>query len=112
MIFKSERSLSHNPLFQVMFVLQNAPSSPLKLSGLQASPVRLVTETSPLRPEHVDNRARPGLIARLSYSTDLFDDTTIERMLGHFEVLLEGIVKQPQERISRLPLLTTKSGIS
>ncbi len=100
-----ERSLSHNPLFQVMFVFQNAPSSPLKLSGLQASPVRLVTETAHFDLNMSITERTSRLAARLSYSTDLFDDTTIERMLGHFEVLLEGIIKQPGKLISDLPLL-------
>ncbi|HEX2520598.1 MAG TPA: amino acid adenylation domain-containing protein, partial [Terriglobia bacterium] len=48
---------------------------------------------------------RLKLVGGLSYSTDLFDEATIERMLGHFEVLLEGIVKHPEKRISDLPLL-------
>ena len=40
------------------------------------------------------------------YSTDLFEATTIERMLGHFEVLLEGMVEDPATRVSKSPLLT------
>ena len=100
-----ERSLSHNPLFQVMFVLQNAPGSPIKLPGIHANRVRLVTETAHFDLTMSITEQRPGLIARLSYSTDLFEDATIERMLRHFEVLLEGIVKQPRKRISDLPIL-------
>ena len=102
-----ERSMSHNPLFQVMFVFQNAPGSPLKLSGLQASPARLVTETAHFDLTLSITERRPGLIARLSYSTDLFEDPTIERMLGHFGCLLEGSVANIQsDRLSELPLLT------
>ena len=43
---------------------------------------------------------------RLEYNTDLFDATTIERMLGHFQILLAGIVANPEQRIGELPLLT------
>ena len=102
---QAERSLSHNPLFQVMFILQNAPGSPLKLPGIQANRVRLVTETAHFDLSMSITERGPRLVARLSYSTDLFEDATIERMLGHFEVLLAGIVKHPEKRISDLPLL-------
>jgi non-ribosomal peptide synthetase component F len=67
--------------------------------------VRLAAETAHFDLTMSITERRPGLIARLSYSTDLFDEATIERMLGHFEVLLEGIVKQPGTRISDLPIL-------
>ena len=46
------------------------------------------------------------LRASLNYNTDLFDASTIERMLGHFQILLEGIVANPDQPISELPLLT------
>jgi amino acid adenylation domain-containing protein len=47
------------------------------------------------------------IIGRIEYSTDLFEAATIERMIGHFQTLLEGIVTNPLERISELPLLTS-----
>ena len=46
------------------------------------------------------------LTGTLEYNTDLFDAATIERMLGHFRTLLEGIVADPDQRLSELPLLT------
>ncbi|MDT7740821.1 MAG: hypothetical protein QOK09_4190, partial [Mycobacterium sp.] len=45
-------------------------------------------------------------ICQFQYNTDLFDDATIERMAGHFETLLDGIVADPGRRLSELPLLT------
>ena len=65
----------------------------------------MVTETAHFDLNMSITERNSRLTARLSYSTDLFDDTTIERMLGHFEVLLEGIIKQPGKLISDLPLL-------
>ena len=103
---QSERSLSYNPLFQVMFVLQNAPSSPLRLSGLQATPLRLGAERAHFDLTLSVTERRGALIGRLSYSTDIFDDATIERMLSHLKILLEGFVKDPGERISQLEMLT------
>ena len=47
-----------------------------------------------------------GIEGMLEYSTDLFDHTTIQRMAGHHETLLEGIVANPEQRLSELPLLT------
>ncbi len=103
---KPERSLSHTPLFQVMFAYQNAPREPLDLTGLAASAFEIEIRTSmfDLRLflwEHPD-----GLLTALEYSTDLFDPSTARRLLSHFQSLLEGMVADPDRRISRLPLLS------
>jgi non-ribosomal peptide synthetase component F len=48
-----------------------------------------------------------GLVCFFEYSTDIFEPTTITRMLGHFQSLLEGIAANPEQRLSELPLLST-----
>ncbi|MFB2896610.1 amino acid adenylation domain-containing protein [Aerosakkonemataceae cyanobacterium BLCC-F50] len=101
-----ERNLSHTPLFQVMFVLQNAPMSDIKLTGLTMS--YLPTENATAKFDltlSMDNRTT-GLVGVWEYNTDLFDGITIERMTGHFLTLLEAIVAAPQTPISQLPILT------
>src|SRR3989442_1431631 len=101
-----ERSLSHNPLFQVMFVLQNrAPElSRMGQLSLQVQTVESVTAKFDLSLAVAESEE--GSRCSLRYSTDLFDASTIKRMLGHFETLLKGIVSDPQQRLSELPLLT------
>ena len=101
-----ERSLSHSPLFQVMLVLQNAPYRQPQLAGLMTKALDgdSVTAKYDLNLEFWESDGT--LDVRLEYSTDLFDAATIERLLGHFRTLLEGIVAQPQQRLSRLPMLT------
>ncbi|MBD2521400.1 non-ribosomal peptide synthase/polyketide synthase [Nostoc sp. FACHB-133] len=101
-----ERDLSHTPLFQVMFVLQNAPTSGLEMSKLNVSslPVKLTTSRFDLT--LIMQNSPTGLIGLWEYSTDLFDASTIERMTSHFVTLLEGIVANPQQQISQLPLLS------
>ncbi|MCC5669654.1 amino acid adenylation domain-containing protein [Nostoc sp. CHAB 5784] len=111
-----ERNLNQNPLFQVVFALQNAPMSALELTGLTLSPLPFDTETTRFDLEfHLwESNTQNGLWVDSSegisgfviYSTDLFDDATITRMLGHFQTLLEGIVANPEQRISQLPLLS------
>jgi amino acid adenylation domain-containing protein len=100
-----ERSLSFTPLFQVMFVLQNTPESTLKLVGSTVSPVWIKRETTLFDLFLSLAERDEGLHGALSYRTDLFDKTTICRMIGRFEVLLQGIVADPDRRISTLPLL-------
>ncbi|MEH2238477.1 amino acid adenylation domain-containing protein [Nostoc sp.] len=111
-----ERNLNQNPLFQVVFALQNAPMSALELTGLTLSPLPFDTETTRFDLEFhlwepntqnslwVDNSE--GISGFVIYSTDLFNDATITRMLGHLQILLEGIVANPEERVAQLPLLS------
>lgn len=101
-----ERDLSRSPLFQVMFVFQHAPTSSLKLEGLTLSPLPVENKTAKFNLTLSLEQSPQGLMALWEYNTDLFDASTIERMAGHFQILLEGIVAQPQQRIAELPLLT------
>ena len=100
-----ERNLGRNPLFQVMFVLQNASMQTIALPGLTLSPVEVDNGTA-----HFDLTlhiadTEQGLIATLSYNTDLFEADTITQMLGHFRALLEEVVGNPESRVSDLPIL-------
>ncbi|CAH2574040.1 Gramicidin S synthase 2 [Planktothrix rubescens] len=101
-----ERDLSHTPLFQVAFVLQNTPKSEIEMTGLTVTDLPLENTTAKfdltLAMVHTDD----GLKGVWEYNTDLFDSGTIERLAGHFLNLLGGIVANPQARISQLPLLT------
>jgi amino acid adenylation domain-containing protein len=101
-----ERDLSRTPLFQVMFVLQNAPTEDLKLPGLSLEPMEVESETARFDLTLTLTDTKQGLVGALEHKTDLFDATTITRMLGHFQTLLEGIVANPDQRLADLPVLT------
>jgi amino acid adenylation domain-containing protein len=101
-----ERNLSHHPLFQVMFVLQNAPMSALELPSLTISSREMESSTAKFDLDLSMEDTEQGLRGSLEYNTDLFDAGTISRMLEHFQTLLEGIVAEPDQRLSDLPLLT------
>src|SRR6185436_10619305 len=100
------RDLSRNPIFQVMFVLQNAPMPALKGPGLSLMPLEVSSTTSVLELSLYVREVERELLIRVEYNTDLFDRTTIERMMGHYQLLLEGLVADPERRIGDLPLLT------
>jgi non-ribosomal peptide synthetase component F len=100
------RDLSRNPLFQVMFVLQNGHPGTLELPGLTLIPVEVDSGTT-----HFDltlHIADTGdeLVASLAYNTDLFETGSIDRMLRHFQMLLETVCASPGRRLSELSLLT------
>jgi amino acid adenylation domain-containing protein/non-ribosomal peptide synthase protein (TIGR01720 family) len=99
-----ERSSSQNPLFQVSFVLE--PPMPALDSGWNMSQLDVDTGTAKFDLTLELDERPEGIIGRIEYSTDLFESSTISRMIGHFQALLEGIVANPIARISDLPLLT------
>ncbi len=101
-----QRDRSHTPLYQVIFDLNNAPLQTLELANLKTQ--LLQVETGEVHADLVLNiiQESDGLRGKLVYNTDLFDLATIKRMQGHFQVLLEGIVAEPDQRVSTLPLLT------
>ena len=100
------RDLSHAPLFQVFFNMYNFEETTLDLDGFSVRPLK-ITEPASIFDLELGVRERENEVHLIStYSTDLFDATTIERMQGHLQTLLEGIVADPEQRISELPLLT------
>jgi len=101
-----ERSLSHNPLFQVMFQLRNAPMPSLQLDKLTLTPVEVEQGTTQFDLSFDVTELARSLQVSVEYSTDLFDSSTIRRMFAHFQTLLTAIVANPEQCIERLSLLT------
>jgi amino acid adenylation domain-containing protein len=101
-----QRDLSRNPLFQVMFVLQNAPQAIDVSRHFTVAPLIVdnTTEKFDLTLEVEDLGSE--LRVRLSYDRDLFEAATARRMLGHFRRLAEAVTEDPSARVSRLPLMT------
>ncbi|RJS23199.1 non-ribosomal peptide synthetase [Corallococcus sp. H22C18031201] len=112
-VLRPERSLSYAPLFQVMFVLQNAPTlAPDPSSRLQleatAEPWEMSTGTSKCDLILFMARSDSGLRGTFEFDTDLFDSERIHRMAGHLRVLLHAAVAQPHLPLRSLPLLTSE----
>jgi amino acid adenylation domain-containing protein len=101
-----ERNLGCNPLFQVMFALHNVPIAPLTLANLTLESLKSETGTAQVDLSLDLVETAEGLLATLEYRTDLFEADRIARMLGHFEMLLAGIITNPDQQLSQLPLLT------
>lgn len=100
------RDVSRSPFFQVLFVLQNAPFSPLRLSGFAPSPLEYPGGTSKFDLTLFTEETSDGLLATVEFNTDLFDERTIRRMLGHYRQLLESIAADPDQCVASLTLLT------
>ena len=101
-----QRNLSHAPLFQVKLVLQYASTDNLELPELAIGDVEAEASIAKLDLTLMIFDGDP-ISAALEYSTDLFESSTISRMLAHFERLLEAAVRDPEQHISQLELLSS-----
>jgi amino acid adenylation domain-containing protein/thioester reductase-like protein len=101
-----ERNLSHNPLFQVMFILVNAPIANVELAGLSLTSLEIESVVAEFDLTLSIEEKNDGLVSQLEYNTDLFERATIERLSGHLQTLLTSIVENPHKPIHELPLLT------
>ena len=102
-----ERSLSHNPLFQVMFNHQTEAQGGRE--GQQLPGLRVVELDWDSQTTHFDlsldtHESADGLWAALTYATDLFDAATIERLAQHWQHLLQAVVSAPRSRLCELPM--------
>ena len=102
------RSLGHNPLFQVLLVLQNATTRRLELPGVTLEPLEPWSETAKLDmalsfEESLDGK---GLELTAEYATDLFDEATAVRILEHLRTVLERAAAAPDQPLADLPLLS------
>ena len=102
----NERDVSRSPLFQVMMVLTNTPSSSnLKLGNVELSAESVATNISKFDITFFISETDNGLQGTVEYSTELYRAETIGRMTDHFITLLNSVVKDPFQQIGLLPLL-------
>ncbi|HEY2913439.1 MAG TPA: amino acid adenylation domain-containing protein, partial [Candidatus Angelobacter sp.] len=106
-IVQPERSLAHSPLFQVMFAWQNAPRGALDLVGLVTMGLEMATHRVArfdltVSLWEMDERIAGGV----EYATALFEKTTIERYVGYWRRMLEGMVSGSEQIVDCLELLT------
>jgi amino acid adenylation domain-containing protein len=101
------RSLSYSPLFQVMFILQNATSATIDLEGITTTSFPVDSGAIDLDLSLVLVEAQGGITGSMRYSADLFDVATIRRLIGSYRTLLEAAVIGPEQPCSRLGMLTS-----
>jgi amino acid adenylation domain-containing protein len=107
-----KRNPSYSPVFQVVFSFQNQPNlMDLTLTGLKLNfpQPEVTTSQTDLLLDLYDGAA--GMIGALHYNTDLFDRSTITRMVEHFQTLLAGVAADAGQRLSELPLLSKRERV-
>ncbi|MBW4447034.1 MAG: amino acid adenylation domain-containing protein [Spirirestis rafaelensis WJT71-NPBG6] len=104
-----KRDLSRNPLYEIMFALQNTPTSVQEVPGLTLRTLEFDSGTAQLDIFLSMSQSQQGLTGFLEYNTDLFDSGTISRFISHFETLLESIVANPEQEIAKLSLITAQN---
>jgi amino acid adenylation domain-containing protein len=104
--FHLERDLSRNPLFQVAFRLQKHSGEHLRMPSLTVSPFLIESGVERFDLSVRASEGEDGLDVEFSYNTDLFDASTIERMMQHFRRVLEHFVVDPAQHLSGLSPLT------
>ncbi|HET7460811.1 MAG TPA: amino acid adenylation domain-containing protein [Longimicrobium sp.] len=100
-----ERSFSHSPLFQVMFILQNADRSGGGLAGVRMEPVRSELKTTKFDLTLSLASKSGDLRGEIEYATDLFDPATVQRMARQLERVLAQVAEDPSRPLSALELL-------
>jgi non-ribosomal peptide synthetase component F len=101
------RDTGRQPLFQVMFAMQNAQPMTLTMPGLKLEEtVDNETATAKFDLNLFVAENPEGLEGTLEYSTDLFEAATIKRLMGHFEELLQAVVNDPTTSVTQLRLLS------
>ncbi|BCL80831.1 hypothetical protein ccbrp13_32960 [Ktedonobacteria bacterium brp13] len=105
-IVQPERDLSRSPLFSIMFSVQQAPTPGEEIQGLTFQGLGMENPSAKFDLTFTILSDPRGLRCGLEYNRDLFEASTIRRLLGHWHTLLKNIVSSPQARLSEFSLLT------
>ncbi len=105
---KPERSLNENPFFRAMFIYHAVPDSPFTTAGLSADHAFYGAGVSKFDLTLYMSNEDEILSPYFEYSTDIFDQSTIEQFLDHYALLLESITANPQSSLVEIPMLTEK----
>ncbi len=104
---RPKRHPGYLPLFQAVFTFQNQPTlMDMMLSGITLSVPKRDVETSQVDLLVDMNEGSAGLQGTMQYNPDLFDRSTVVRMVQHFRALLEAVAADPEQRLADLPMLS------
>jgi amino acid adenylation domain-containing protein/non-ribosomal peptide synthase protein (TIGR01720 family) len=103
---QSERDASRAPVFQVTFALQTMPARKVELPDLELEPLTTESEAARYDLTLWIFETESGLTAAWNYNSDLFEESAMKRIHGHYMTLLESIVREPEARLSSLEMLT------
>ncbi len=107
-VLPNHRDTSYNPLFQVMFNLQNVPMRNLEMAGVKLTRLPIDNQTAKFDLSLDLTETAEGITGFLEYSTDLFAPDTIARMVSHLQTLVAAIATNPAQKVATLPLLTAE----
>lgn len=107
-VLNPERARSHSPIFQVLFGYDLAPARERSLAGASAERVSVPGwESARFEVSIIVHDLPDGALhLNVGYATDVFDESTIARLIGHYRTLLEEVGRDPEQRLSRLAILT------
>jgi amino acid adenylation domain-containing protein len=101
-----ERVLSHSPLFQVLFVFQNNEQTALSLPTITSTPLPIASRIAKFDLTMALQEEGETIQGELEYNTDLFDEATMQRLLGHYLQLLTEVLRDASQPVLGIPLLT------
>ncbi|TQV68007.1 amino acid adenylation domain-containing protein [Exilibacterium tricleocarpae] len=107
-ILNPERSLSYSPLFQILFVLQNAEQESLSLTGIDVVLEDSKTKISKFDLTFALTEKNGSIHGKLQYNVDIFSEETVQRILNHYIYLLEKVIENPESLLFSIPLLDGK----
>ena len=105
---KPERDVSRSPIFQVMFSLEHSPVTPLELPGLEPTWVEIQSSGAQFDLSLYLTETNHSIVGRFSFNSDLFDHATIARMAEQFQILLAEVIRNSEQRLHEVPLLTAR----
>ncbi len=101
-----ERDMSHSPLFQVAFILQNMSIEKLELPDLTLEPFETKAQISKYDLTLTTAETENGIECYFEYNSDLFNSATIERMMLHFYNILKNVIAHPKQSLNQLTFLS------
>ena len=107
-IVRPVRSLSQSPVFQAMFTWQNTPGGTLQIPDVEIKPLRLPHVVAKFDLSLSLQEAGEKIVGGVEYATTLFEQRTIERYMGYYRRLLEGMVADDAEVMDRLPMMSER----
>ncbi|RUA17454.1 MAG: hypothetical protein DSY55_02140, partial [Clostridia bacterium] len=101
-----ERDPSYSPLFQVMFAYQEDPPHGIAFSNFKLTPISLDVGIAKFDMTLSAVKRADQIRAVLEYNTDLFEDATIRRFIGHYQALLKQVLANPHRQVNEIDILT------